>query len=456
MSPQKEGHMPALLHTPPRETAPRYTSYPTAPHFHAGIGDADLRHWLGSVADDEALSLYVHIPFCDRLCWFCACHTRHTLRYEPVAAYLDALLREMELVKAALGGRGGARTLHFGGGSPTMLSPRDLERVASSLRAAFAPADDLRIGIEIDPNDIDEPKLDAIAAIGATRASLGIQDFDPKVQRAINRMQSLEQTQAVVAGLRARAIDAINLDLVYGLPHQTTPGVVDTVARCIELAPDRIALFGYAHVPWFKKHQTMIDEAWLPDADARLEQATAAQERILEAGYVAIGIDHFAWPDDPLAIALARGELRRNFQGYSDDGCQTLIGLGPSSIGRYRQGHAQNTTSMGEYVRSIEAGSLPIARGVCFSEEDRVRGWLIERLMCEFGFSGTELEARHGAGGRRLLVEAEGLAGSMPDMLVRDGDRFFIPPQRRMEARRVAARFDAYLGKGQARHSAVV
>ncbi|MEQ9247062.1 MAG: radical SAM protein, partial [Nitratireductor sp.] len=238
------------------EAVPRYTSYPTAPHFHAGVTGETFRGWLAETGQGDDLSLYVHIPFCDRLCWFCACHTKMTRRYEPVAAFLDALFCEIRTVGEVLNRRGRVRALHFGGGSPTMLRADDIVRLGSALKTAFNFADNAEISVELDPNDMDEARFDALAEIGMTRASLGVQDFDPRVQKAINREQTFEQTKAVVDGVRARGVRSVNLDLLYGLPHQTCESVADTIRQALTLSPDRIALFGYAHVPWFKKHQT--------------------------------------------------------------------------------------------------------------------------------------------------------------------------------------------------------
>lgn len=444
------------IHTPAPDTAPRYTSYPTSPHFHAGVDGAMARHWMSAMADGEPISLYVHIPFCDRLCWFCACHTRHTRRYEPVATYLDTLVQEIALVGSALPAETRISSIHLGGGSPTMLIPSDLRRLLDAIRRAFTLLPDASVSIEIDPNDMDVARLDAMADLGVTRASLGVQDFEPNVQKAINRDQSFAQTRAVVDGLRSRGISAINLDLVYGLPHQTTENVKATVGRCLELRPERFAIFGYAHVPWFKKHQTMIDETWLPGPAARLEQAVQAGRLIRRHGYVPIGIDHFALPDDSLARAAGSGRLKRNFQGYTDDQCETLIGLGPSSISRYRTGYAQNSPAMGDYVRAVAAGSLPVCRGVAITQEDRVRGWVIERLMCDFGFSVAQLLALDPRIGTVLITQAEQIAKRPDAHLMREGDRFIIPEKSRGLTRLIAARFDAHLGHGSARHSAAV
>jgi oxygen-independent coproporphyrinogen III oxidase len=452
MTPGRSGPAVARL----SEAVPRYTSYPTAPHFHSGVDGEVFRSWLGAIVGDEDISLYVHIPFCDRLCWFCACHTKMTLRYEPVAAFLEALHREIVTV-GALVGAARVKALHFGGGSPTMLKPEDIIVLNALLRGAFEFREDAEISVELDPNDMDEGRFDAFAAIGMARTSLGVQDFDLRVQRAINREQSFAQTKAVVDGMRARGVRSLNLDLLYGLPYQTLDSLEATIRRALRLSPDRIALFGYAHVPWFKKHQTMIDEAGLPGPEARLAQSQVAARLIIEAGYEPIGLDHFALPGDALALAAREGRLHRNFQGYTDDACRTLIGLGPSSVSMLRQGYAQNSTSTGHYERVVFDGGLATARGIAFTEEDLARGWVIERLMCDFAFCGEAVVQRFGSLGLRIVEEAEALArGTGGQMLARQGCRFTVPPEARPLVRSVAARFDQYLPRGIARHSAAV
>lgn len=440
------------------EAVPRYTSYPTAPHFHAGVTGETFRGWLAETGQGDDLSLYVHIPFCDRLCWFCACHTKMTRRYEPVAAFLDALFCEICTVGDILDGRGRVRALHFGGGSPTMLRADDIVRLGSALKTAFNFADNAEISVELDPNDMDEARFDALAEIGMTRASLGVQDFDPRVQKAINREQTFEQTKAVVDGVRARGVRSVNLDLLYGLPHQTLQSVADTIRQALTLSPDRIAIFGYAHVPWFKKHQTMIDEAWLPGPEERFEQQQETARIIREAGYQAIGIDHFAKPDDPLATAARQGRLFRNFQGYTEDACRTLIGLGPSSVSRLPQGYAQNTPASAQYERTVESGDLATVRGFALSVEDHARAWVIERLMCDFAFSGDEAVRRFGECGRRIVAEARARLqepGSAAG-LVEEAGVFTVRDDARPLVRFTAALFDQYLKQGGARHSAAV
>ena len=456
---------PAATIHPPRPTptvglgdnVPRYTSYPTAPHFHPGVDAVTVRGWMDALEGDDEISLYLHIPYCDRLCWFCACHTKQTRHYAPVATFLRSLHKEIETVGGLVSGRGRVRAVHFGGGSPTMLKPDDILMLGRALRDQFDFLDDASLSVEIDPNDMDEGRLDAFAAIGMTRASLGVQDFDPKVQKAINREQGFALTKSIVDAVRARGVNSVNLDLLYGLPHQTRESVAATVAQALTLAPDRLALFGYAHVPWFKKHQTMIDEAWLPDSAARLAQSQLAAQLIVDAGYEALGLDHFAKPEDTLAVAARAGRIRRNFQGYTEDQCETLIGLGPSSISRYRQGHAQNIVATGEYEKAVDSGQLAIARGIEFSVDDLARGWIIERLMCNFMFSAVDLVERFGAVGQTLLCEASRLAISCAGQLLRlDGENFVVPQESRPLVRTVAAKFDKYLSNGTGRHSLAV
>ncbi|CDX56292.1 oxygen-independent coproporphyrinogen III oxidase [Mesorhizobium sp. LCM 4577] len=437
------------------DNVPRYTSYPTAPHFHPGVDAVTVRGWMDALEGDDEISLYLHIPYCDRLCWFCACHTKQTRHYAPVATFLRSLHKEIETVGGLVNGR--VRAVHFGGGSPTMLKPDDILMLGKALRERFDFLADASISVEIDPNDMNEGRLDAFAAIGMTRASLGVQDFDPKVQKAINREQSFALTKSIVDAVRARGVLSVNLDLLYGLPYQTSESVAATVSQALTLAPDRLALFGYAHVPWFKKHQTMIDEAWLPDSAARLAQSRLAAQIIVDAGYEALGLDHFAKPQDALAVAARAGKIRRNFQGYTEDQCETLIGLGPSSISRFRQGYAQNIVATGEYQKAVDRGQLAIARGIEFSLDDLARGWIIERLMCNFAFSAIDLVERFGAVGQTLLCEASRLAISGAGRFLRlDGESFVVPEESRPLVRTVAAKFDRYLGNGIGRHSLAV
>lgn len=436
---------------------PRYTSYPTAPHFHPGIDRVTYAEWLRSVPSDTALSLYIHVPFCDRLCWFCGCHTKQVLRYDPIAAYVPVVRREIETVAKLLDGQGRVTALHLGGGSPSMLRRDDLVGLASLIRDRFTIADTFEFSIEIDPNDMVPERYDDLAEAGVTRVSIGVQDFDPKVQAAINRLQSFEQTAEVVEGVRARGVASVNLDVLYGLPHQTLEGLGRTVDQTLSLGPDRLALFGYAHVPWLKTHQRMIDEAALPGVVERFAQSTMAAERIRAAGYDAIGIDHFARPADSLAQSARHHRLHRNFQGYTTDAAPALIGFGASAIGSLPQGYVQNQVPTGEYKREVTEYGLAVVRGVALTGEDRMRRWVIERLMCDFAVPLEELMKRFGHPAEAVAAEMLGVALGDRDGLVDfDGACFAMTEKGRPFVRSIAAAFDSYLAAGKARHSLAV
>jgi oxygen-independent coproporphyrinogen-3 oxidase len=432
---------------------PRYTSYPTAPHFSAAVDEDVYRDWLAAVPPWTELSLYVHVPFCRSMCWYCACHTTVTARTAPVGRYLAALSREIELVADALPTRLAAGHVHFGGGSPTMMAPSEMAALAALLSSRFAIQPAAEVAIEIDPRTLETEMIAALADAGFNRASIGVQSFDPVVQRAINRIQSFETTAGAVERLRRRGIDRINFDLIYGLPGQTIASCLDTVDQAVSLAPDRIAIFGYAHVPSFKLHQRKIDEAMLPDGSARLEQARAMADALVQAGYRQIGLDHFARPDDPLAAAAETGALHRNFQGYTTDACPALIGLGSSSIGRLDQGYVQNVVLISEYQKRVMEGRLPVLRGIAVSADDRLRAAVIERLMCDHKVDLEKVCAQFGADPAQFanLPALEPLAAD--GVIERHGGLIAVTPEARPLVRSVAAAFDRYLGKGIARHS---
>jgi oxygen-independent coproporphyrinogen-3 oxidase len=440
------------------KAVPRYTSYPTAPHFHAGIGPARASAWLEALPGSSRLSLYFHVPFCRSLCWFCGCHTKITNRAAPVARYLDTLLAEIERTAARLGSGRPVAHIHLGGGSPSLLSPDELNRLAEALHRNFAILPGAEFAIEIDPRNIDEARAQALAAIGVNRASLGVQDFDPAVQRAINRIQPIELTARVADLLRENGIARLNFDLMYGLPLQTIGGFAETVERALALAPDRLALFGYAHVPWMKKHQQLIDETALPDAWQRWCQARAAERRLEAAGYAAIGLDHFARPEDPLARAAAAGTLRRNFQGYTADPADALIGFGASAIGALPQGYFQNESDLKAYAEAIAAGRLATARGVPLTSEDRLRAAAIEKLMTALAADTGALCRAHGFPEAHLDGAFAAIDALAADGLVeRSGRLVAIPAEARLFMRTVAACFDAYLAPtAQPRHAQAV
>ena len=436
---------------------PRYTSYPTAPHFDAAVGAREYRRWLERLDPAIALSLYIHVPFCSSLCWFCGCQTTVVKSYRPVAAYLDLLAAEIDMVADVLRPHRRVAHVHWGGGTPTILKGSDLLAVMARLRRRFDLAADAEVAVEVDPRSFDPGLAAALAAAGVDRASLGIQDFAPKVQQAVNRRQSFDVTKRGVESLRANGIDAINFDLMYGLPHQTVPGIVATVDQALELAPDRIALFGYAHVPWMRRHQRLIDESALPGARLRLALYRAAGRRLAERGYVAIGLDHFARPADPLAEAQGSGRLRRNFEGYTTDDAGALIGFGASAIATLPQGYAQNAAKVPEYRKAIEAGDFATVRGIGIDDEDRLRRDVIGRLMCDLGVDVAEACRRYDQPPDHFAPELARLAAMGADgLLTIDGPRVLIREQARPIVRTVCAAFDRYLQQDEVRHSAAL
>jgi oxygen-independent coproporphyrinogen-3 oxidase len=436
---------------------PRYTSYPTAPHFHAGIEAGTYGEWLRALSPDAPLSLYLHIPFCDTLCWFCGCHTTAVTTYKPVIDYCDLLLQEMLLVSRALQARHRVSHIHWGGGSPTMLRIPEIMRIRGAINAQFDVTPDADFSIEIDPRGLERSTVQALQMAGVTRASIGLQDCDPKVQRAINRMQSDAETARAISLLRDAGITSLNIDLVYGLPHQSLQSWEATLDFALRLNPDRLAVFGYAHVPQFKKHQALIPESALPGIELRFALAEMARRVLCAHGYVAVGLDHFAKPRDALAQAAASGSMTRNFQGYSTDRASALIGLGASAIGSLPDGYVQNRVTVPAYRAALASGEMPIARGVALSRDDRLRRAIIERLMCRLEVDLDEVRADFAMPDADFSDALELLAPMVRDGVVSfDRSRLIISPAWRSAARLVSAAFDRYLPRGSARHSASV
>lgn len=427
---------------------PRYTSYPTAPHFCAVEGDRDWRDWLGALPEGRRFALYVHVPYCRQMCWYCGCHTQVTKSGETLQHFIDLLTREIDLVAQYLPPGAQLGSLHFGGGTPGILGAEGLKRIADPLFRRFVPQRDAEIAIELDPRHVDTALVGGLAAIGVNRVSLGVQSLDPQVQAAINRVQPFAHLERTTELLRDAGIEALNLDLLYGLPHQTVLNVVETVEQCLALTPDRLALFGYAHVPWMKAHQARIDQGVLPDTRARLEQETAAASQLVAAGFRRIGLDHFARASDPLAVRAAAGTLHRNFQGYTTEVGDVLLGFGPSAISTLPQGYAQNIPSVASWRQTVQASRLPVARMRALSVEDRLRGAVIEQLMCNMR---VDLAAAAAAGG--IAPEIFATALDRLDLLQRhglvaiDGWTVTVPEPGRPLLRQVCAAFDAYLGQ---------
>ncbi len=433
---------------------PRYTSYPTAPHFHEGVSAATYRGWLGAIGEERALSLYLHVPFCHEMCWYCGCHTKVVRRYDPIGAYAALLGRELELVAAAIGSRPRVAHVHWGGGTPVILSPADFGGLMAAIGSRFRLAEGAEVAVEVDPRNLSDETVQALAAAGVTRASLGVQDFAPHVQAAINRIQPYEVTASAVERLRAAGIRRINFDLMYGLPGQSLDDVLRTIDLAARLGPDRLAVFGYAHVPWMKSHQKMIDEAALPGPAERFEHAEAAAARLVERGYRRIGLDHFARPDDPMSRAQADGRLRRNFQGYTTDEAETLLGFGASAIGSLFQGYVQNAAPLRDYGAAVRDDCLAVVRGLRLSLDDRLRRAVIDRLMCDLEVDLAGLSLRFNAGDAHFGDELEALKPMADDGLVEiAGQRVRVTERGRPFLRSLCAQFDSYLKLGRARHS---
>ncbi len=428
--------------------APRYTSYPSAPHFTSAVNASTFGRWLGDLASNTKLSLYLHVPYCRQICWYCGCNTYAARRDEPLADFVETLLHEIDLVASATPARNIA-AIHWGGGTPNMLSPERFERILKYLGCNFDLDALEEHAVEIDPRHLTHELARTYAGAGVTRASLGVQDLNEHVQRAIGRVQPLEIVRDAVDLLRSLGIAQISMDLMYGLPHQSVRDICTTAQQAASLSPQRIALFGYAHVPWFKARQRLINADALGGAALRFDQAESAREVLVAAGYVPVGLDHFARPDDSLTIAAQHGALKRNFQGYVADASDAIIGFGPSAISTLPQGYAQNISEIRGWRKAIAANRFACARGHALSDEDRRRGELIERIMC--GFT-VDLD-RHG-GWNAFTRERETLDVLADDGLVTiDGTRLAIPDHARPFCRIVAQAFDAYAG---ARHSTAV
>ena len=436
---------------------PRYTSYPTSPHFNAEVDGEVYKRWLSELDPGAELSLYFHIPFCDEMCWFCGCYTKIVKRYDPVKEYLGALLAEIDLVADALPERMTAKHLHWGGGSPTMLKGEDWLAIMDKLRSRFDVADDAEIAVELDPRTASEEYVAELERAGVNRASIGVQSYEPKVQEAIHRIQPYETTKEVIEWLRAHNITRINMDLMYGLPLQDTGEIETMVDLTVELQPNRIALFGYAHVPWMKSHQKMINEEDLPDAAERWKQFSLAVERLKERGYVQVGFDHFAHPEDPMARAMETGDLHRNFQGYTTDSAPAMLGFGASAIGYLPQGYVQNEQPLKAYSQAIYSGVLPVARGIGLSEADKLHRAIIEDIMCNLTVDLAARCAEYGVDVTSLDDDVKKLLPLTDDNICTIKDHTInVTETGRPFIRLVASAFDKYLVTGQARHSQAV
>jgi oxygen-independent coproporphyrinogen-3 oxidase len=435
---------------------PRYTSYPTADRFVEGFDAAAYRYWLGQRdigGFKRPLGLYVHVPFCDTLCFYCACNKIAAKDRAKGTRYVDHILGEVDLVSRSL--RGGRRVakMHWGGGTPTFLTEDDAARLVAKLRHEFDFDAAGEYAIEIDPRRAGPERIAFLAGLGFNRLSLGVQDFDPAVQRAVNRVQSLEQTRAVIDAGRAHGYRSINLDLIFGLPKQTLAGFSATLDRVIECDPDRVALYSYAHLPAVFAPQRRIVSADLPSPGLKLALMTMAIERLGAAGYVHIGMDHFAKPGDELAVAQRHGRLIRDFQGYSSGGECDLLGFGVSSIGNVGPTYVQNVKDLEDYYRQVTAGELPVLRGLELCADDLARRAVIQSLACHFTVSKESISLAHLLDFDEYFAdELRDLAHLAEDGLVElDGDWIHVTPRGRLLVRAVCMVFDKYLRRTEER-----
>ena len=433
---------------------PRYTSYPTAPQFNADFGEAALREVARASNEDpipRPLSLYVHVPFCFSPCFYCGCNRIITRDLSRGRAYLERLEREIALMAPLFDRDREVIQLHFGGGTPNFLDAAQLCGVVETLRGAFrfADSDDRDISVELDPRFCNPADMPVLAAAGFNRTSLGVQDFDPTVQDAVNRIQSVEETRAIVDACRGAGMRSVNIDLIYGLPGQSLDGFRRTLDTVVAMRPDRLAVYSYAHLPHIFKPQKQIDDALLPDPDTKLALLQAAVEQLTAAGYVYIGMDHFALPDDELAVAQAGGGLHRNFMGYTTHADSDLVGLGVSAISHIGNSFSQNPRDLPSWEIALDEGRLPVFRGMRMDEDDEIRADLVQSLMCQGEVRVRAFQERHGIGFAEYFADdLQRLWPLADDGLVDVGpEAIRATPRGRLLLRNIAMCFDRYLDR---------
>ncbi len=439
------------------QQVPRYTSYPTAPHFNSQINGDVYKEWLQNLSSKENLSLYLHIPFCQQMCWYCGCYTKVTKRYAPVEDYAYILAREINLVAELIPTKKPVVShIHFGGGSPTILLPDTFEHLIKTIKSKFEIASDAEIAIEVDPRNVNEEKIAAYAKAGINRVSIGVQDFNIEVQRAINREQSFDLVYNCIKLFRKYGINDINLDLIYGLPKQTVEGVERNIEYSMLLKPKRIALFGYAHVGWMKKHMRLINEADLPNGEERILMYQAAVKKLNQFGYMQIGLDHFAVDSDKMSMALKSKKLKRNFQGYSTDSAESLIGFGVSAIGQLPAGYIQNTLDFAEYKKNILAEKLPIIKGIKTNLDDKIRKEIIDEIMCYMEVDLNKICTKFKLSENYFTKEIEALSELKKDRLITIKHNVIkVNPQAPQITRIVSSAFDKFFIPSTAKHSKV-
>lgn len=440
---------------------PRYTSYPTAPQFSGEFGGADFMRAVRRSSEaepDKPLSLYFHLPFCESVCFYCGCNVTFTKDRTRPEDYNDLLFREMDVVAdEATRGRP-VHQLHYGGGTPTFYAPEQLDRLFEAIRERFTFAPDAEIGLEVDPRETTNTHLEHLGRCGFNRISMGIQDFDPEVQKAVNRVQTFEETRRVIDVSRAEGMESVSVDLIYGLPHQSREKFSRTIDQILELNPDRVALFNFAYLPERIKHQKAIEEEALPAREEKIAILTMAIERLTGTGYRFIGLDHFAKPEDPLCQAQDAGTLYRNFQGYTTHAECDLIGFGVSSISQVGNSYAQNEKNLPVYAMKVQNGQAATERGLEMTAEDELRREIIMRIMCDFALDTDALSSRFGIDFRDRFQDAlEQLEEAARDGLIEWTESgFVVTPTGRLLVRNVAMAFDAYLGRAGVQYSRTV
>lgn len=435
-------------------SGPRYTSYPTADRFVEAFGEADCRHWIGKRnigGINQPLSIYVHLPFCDTLCYYCGCNKVVTRDHGRSGKYIKYFGKELALASGLLGAPHSPDRricqLHWGGGTPTFLRREEMSALMQMLNGEFERDPHAEYSIEVDPRRVEDGRMAFLAGLGFNRVSIGVQDFDPAVQKAVHRIQSETETRRVIDEARASGFRSVNLDLIYGLPKQSLDSFSATLDRVLDIAPERIALYSYAHLPRVFKPQRRISEADLPSPEAKLQILTVAIGRLTRAGYLYIGMDHFAKPDDELALAQSQGRLQRNFQGYSTYPESDMLGFGISAIGRVGPTYYQNLKSLDEYYDALDAGRLPVWRGLELTQDDLVRRAVIQQLICNFRLSIEAIEIAYLIDFRRYFAqELEDLKRLAEDGLVElQPDWIVVTPRGRLIVRAVCMAFDRYL-----------
>jgi len=442
------------------KAGPRYTSYPTAPHFSNSVGETEQRRHIeeNNAESSRDISLYFHIPFCDTLCWFCGCTTVITRKRTQIELYLKYLQKEIEIVSSRLHPQRKVTQMHFGGGTPTYLSPDQILWLGKLLHAHFTFAEDAEISCEMDPRGLTEQHIAALKTVGFNRLSMGIQDFNPTVQEAVNRVHSYDQIATIVQWIRKHQFYSLNFDLIYGLPFQTTQTFATTLDQIMSLSPDRLAVFSYAHLPWLKPHMKLIKQQTLPSPEHKLEILKLIIERLSTSGFTYIGMDHFARPTDELTIAQKQKTLQRNFQGYSTKGGTDIYALGMSAISSLPRLYSQNFKDLPQYYQALDQGSLPIERGYQLSDDDVVRRTTIMRLMCDMSIDYEDISQRIGHEFTEYFSqEIQNLQQFVDDGMLRfTPGGIVITDRGRLLIRNIAMEFDVYLQNALPRFSKTI